>query len=339
MLRSARSSLRTYSVLAPLLALASATAATAPGSEPSLRTSRTLSSSGPMADIERALLRLEHRAGQSRVAESETLGEMTARIERMGRTIAELHTLIVAMPSTPCFAAPSPACPPEVATPSRTAGDHWSLRDVSLIAGLSLLLGLLMRWRRTIPVESPLGTNGQTVIGDRTKAPPTERQAAPHSIPGRPATAAPVLDDANGDAKLSLELADVMVSMGLGGGAVQTLEGHIRQHPRHALFHWLKLLEVYRRFGQHEEFEKAGKELQRHFNIAPPSWHHIVLSSDDPSLEDFPHISTRLQELWPRRSCAEYLNRLIEDNRDGARIGFPPPVVEEILLLMELLRS
>jgi hypothetical protein len=43
--------------------------------------------------------------------------------------------------------------------------------------------------------------------------------------------------------------------------------------------------------------------------------------------------------LWPRRSCAQYLSRLIEDNRGGTRSGFPQPVVEEILFLLDLLRA
>ena len=154
------------------------------------------------------------------------------------------------------------------------------------------------------------------------------------------ATEQPAIDDSVADADLSLELADVMVSMGLAGGAAQTLEGHIRQHPRQALFHWLKLLDVYRRFGQREEFNKAILEMQQHFNITPPSWQSTTRAPIDLlSLEDYPHIISRLQELWPRRSCAQYLSRLIEDNRGGTRSGFPQPVVEEILFLLDLLRA
>jgi hypothetical protein len=344
MMRSARSNLKTFSVLAPLLALASTQAATAPGAELSLHASRTLSTSGPIADIERALLRLEHRAGQSRIAERARLGEMNARMENMGRTIAELQTLVVAAPSAPCLSTPVSVDPSVAATP--TSGGAWQWLEWALIAGFSLMLGFLMRRPRTVAVETPIGMNSQTQAADQTTPPtatgtyPTLAHSTiqPHATE-RPATEPSEVDDTITDADLSLELADVMVSMGLGEGAVQTLEGHIRQHPRHALFHWLKLLEVYRRFGQHEEFEKAATELQRHFNIAPPPWHTVPPCANAPSLEDFPHISTRLQELWPRRSCAQYLNRLLEDNRNGARIGFPPPVVDESLHLLELLRA
>lgn len=343
MSRSSRFRLKTLGLLAALLTLASVTEATAPAPDPDLRTSSTLSTSGPIADIERALLRLEHRSGQFRIAEGEMLVEMTARMENMGRTIAELHTLIAAAPAPagiPCRSEPAPNCPQPVAT-AAPAGEDWPWLEMALVAGVSLLLGFLLRRPRGIPAVPPLARQEPVPAHDRTRSPPaTEGHATlPPPATQTPVTGAPPLDDSISDAELSLELADVMVSMGLGGGAVQTLEGHIRQHPRHALFHWLKLLEVYRRFGQHEEFEKAARELQHHFNISPPLWHPVAADASAPSLEDYPHISGHLQELWRQRACAEYLNHLLEDNRDGSRIGFPSSVVDEILLLLELLRS
>jgi hypothetical protein len=148
------------------------------------------------------------------------------------------------------------------------------------------------------------------------------------------------VDDSVADADLAIELADVMLSMGLASGAAQTLEEHIRQHPREALVHWLKLLEVYRHSGQQADYETAAKELQQHFNIAAPDWEMIADPAiKAPSLEYYLHISHRVQELWPRKSCTEYLTRLLEDNRGGTRAGFPQPVIEEILLLLAILRS
>jgi hypothetical protein len=139
-----------------------------------------------------------------------------------------------------------------------------------------------------------------------------------------------------------LELAELMLSMRLTGSAAQTLENHIRAHPRQALIHWLKLLEVYRRSGQQKDFEASALQLQQHFNIAPPDWQpdaEPVPALRLPSLENYVHISSRIQELWPRRSCAEYLGRLLEDNRGGTRTGFPQNVAEEILFLLTLLRA
>jgi hypothetical protein len=320
--------------------------AAAPSAESRLRVSRSLSAVAPGSDLERAVLRLEHRSGQSRVAETEALADMTARLARMGRSIAELHALVAAMPDQPCAsaAAPveSPACPP-----TANAGDGnggWPWLTMFGGAGTVVLLGLLLRRRQ--PAGQPAASMAAEVeaaapetIAVEPVPPVTEKPQPPAIEEVWPASVQPPVDDAITDADLSLELADVMVSMGLGGGAVQTLEGHIRQHPRQALFHWLKLLDVYRRFGQRDEFEKAAAELQHHFNIAPPEWQARRPGGPVPSLENYPHITSRLQELWPRRSCVQYLNRLLEDNRGGTRTGFAQPVVEEILLLLDLLRA
>ena len=327
--------------------------------EPGLQPSRKLGPAGaPASETERTLLRLEHRSGQFRVTENETLVDITARIERMGKTIAELHQLIAAIPpSQPCPAVAETICPTIVAPPPAAPPDKLPWWSITAGAGV---LALLAFWlgRRTLPQPiDEMAVPTKPLSKQHTM--PVETLAAPATKPARkepPPLAAtpddrdaqaatfaaeqPAIDDSVADADLSLELADVMVSMGLAGGAAQTLEGHIRQHPRQALFHWLKLLDVYRRFGQREEFNKAILEMQQHFNITPPSWQSTTRAPIDLlSLEDYPHIISRLQELWPRRSCAQYLSRLIEDNRGGTRSGFPQPVVEEILFLLDLLRT
>lgn len=169
---------------------------------------------------------------------------------------------------------------------------------------------------------------------------PAAAQPSIHYTPP-PMQAATAPAEAKGEGDMSLELADVMLSMGLTEGAVQTLSDHISQNPRQALFHWLKLLDIYRKSGMKVDFDKASAEIQQHFNMAPPDWREDSLGQETKvqSLEDYAHISSRMQELWPRRSCAEYLNRLLEDNRGGTRTGFPQPVIEEILLLLSMLKD
>ncbi len=348
-------------VFATLVALSAATATAAPMAESGLRSSRALSAAPAASELERSLLRAEHRSGQSRMAENEILADMMARMARMGKTIGELHRLVDAMPAEPCRPTEAPTCPAIAGTEGNAEGE-WPWLAMAAIAGAALLLGLMLRRRgddnspgaaETILVatETPAITEEPppTVMeppvtrpGRRPRKPPAVAEHLPTSPVDEeawPASMPPAVDDAITDADLSLELADVMVSMGLAGGAAQTLEGHIRQHPRQALFHWLKLLEVYRRFGQREEFEKAAHELQHHFNIAPPPWQSSQAAKVAPSLANYPHICSRLQELWPRRSCVQYLQRLLEDNRGGTRGGFPQPVVEEILLLLDMLRD
>jgi hypothetical protein len=346
--------------------------------------------------VEPALKKLEDRAAQSKAGEAVVINEVLARVERMTATVAELHTIIEAIPVQRCPPLPEPAvCPPattgtpaaappkaSIAEPApkpaapdakpKAADD--ALADIPwlpIVAALAVLalLGLLWRQRRqkdrgteTFPVTQPSvppslakpATQNRKVSSGGTPPRSPEPAVVPAAPPSqqptaRPATtepAAPAVpeveaggDTGTADADLSLELAEVMLSMGLTDGAAQTLTDHIRAHPRQALFHWLKLLDIYRKSGMKDDFEKSAQEIQQHFNMAPPDWDPAGTDTKSPDLESYAHIISRVQELWPRRSCAEYLNRLLEDNRGGTRSGFPQPVVEEILLLVALLKD
>lgn len=159
-------------------------------------------------------------------------------------------------------------------------------------------------------------------------------QPEPEPVPARPLAfeATPSIEPApstSGDQ--ALELAEIMLSMGLGHGATQTLTEQIRNEPKQALRHWLKLLDIYRKNGQQEEFERSAEELRLHFNVRPEDWHAQPGAAQ--SLENFPHIAKRLTELWGKPDCLVYMQNLLDDNRGGARSGFPQAVAEELLML------
>lgn len=135
-----------------------------------------------------------------------------------------------------------------------------------------------------------------------------------------------------------LELAEMMLSMGLATGAAQKLVDHIRANPKKALAHWLKLLEIYRENGQRSNFEQAAKQLQKEFNIRASDW--MRGTADRPRLEKFDRIFSKIEELWTRPDeCIAFLSGMLLDNRDGQRVGFPQEVAEEILLLIEIQRE
>lgn len=169
---------------------------------------------------------------------------------------------------------------------------------------------------------------------------PREQQPGPAAMPGAAApqaapaaaTEPPPLDQSD----QALELADIMLSMGLGQGAMQTLTEQIRNEPKHALRHWLKLLDIYRKNGQQQEFERSAEELRQHFNVHPEDWQ--AAPGTKRSLEEFPHIARRLTELWGKPDCLVYMRNLLDDNRGGSRSGFPQAVAEELLLLNAVMR-
>ena len=163
-------------------------------------------------------------------------------------------------------------------------------------------------------------------------APETAVKSSPAVV--APALVAPVISSQSDQA---LELAEIMLAMGLGSGAAQTLAEQIQNEPKQALRHWLKLLEIYRKNGQQEEFERSAEELRQHFNVQPEDW---KASADAyRGIESFPHIAKRLTELWRTPDCLIYMQNLLDDNRGGARAGFPQTVAEELLLLTGMLKS
>lgn len=164
-------------------------------------------------------------------------------------------------------------------------------------------------------------------------APPPAMSAVPAGIAGF-GRHAPI---ASSGAQ-ALELADIMLSMGLVHGAAQALTDQIRDNPRLALYHWLKLLDVYQRSGMRADFEHAATELRQYFNVQAEDW-QAGSAGDYHSISDFPHLVGRLQALWPTPDCAAFLTELIEDTRGGTRSGFPQQIAEEILLLQRVLEE
>lgn len=307
------------------------------------------------------------------------VGRMAVTVAEIRKLVADMPVRQPCKPApTPCPTPAEPLPPPPSGPASEFAGMNdagWLA-----IAGGAVLLGLTAIWflrRRSRPeAEMALDAAGHDGAAVLTMSPPNGKgtdnargkpaaaksasraselprpapiaqPAASAPEPQPPAPTVPLASDAGITVKegmesdMSLELAEVMLSMGLADGAAHTLAEEIRKHPRQALAHSLKLLEVYRQSGKKTEFEKVAAELQQHFNIAPPPWleAHEMAGARLERLEDFPHIVARIQELWPHRTCADYLHRLVEDTRGGTRTGFPQPVVEEILLLQSLLRD
>lgn len=137
----------------------------------------------------------------------------------------------------------------------------------------------------------------------------------------------------------TLQLAEIMLSMGLEQGAAQALGEYIEANPRLAVYHWLKLLGIYRSRGLQKEFAETAEKLRKHFNIQAEEWGKPA-AGEMPMLEKFSRVSEHVQKIWSQPDeCISYLRHLLEDNREGARAGFPQSVAEEILFLVEILKD
>lgn len=159
------------------------------------------------------------------------------------------------------------------------------------------------------------------------------------------ATLAPVIinqpaANANGrkfsaDKDAVIEFADVMLRLGIREGATQSLLEHIRKDPQGSLFHWLKLLEIVRTSANAEEFANVANDFRRYFNIQAQE---ADSAADERSLDSYRHVMNKIIALWANKEeCMAYLQSLLENNRKGARTGFPQVVADDILLLLGVL--
>ena len=78
--------------------------------------------------------------------------------------------------------------------------------------------------------------------------------------------------------------------------------------------------------GDHERWDNAGTRTPaRPSDGMPESWIE----------QQFPHIADKLQVVWPSEACALYISNLVVNRRD-VRSGFPPEVLEDLLMLHEI---
>lgn len=181
------------------------------------------------------------------------------------------------------------------------------------------------------------------VTGRSVANSPSHAPAAPAPFDAEAETLPPLQP---GDSELAeehdsaVELADIMISFGRVHGAAETLADFIRSNPKQAITPWLKLMDVYRMAGMRMEFDALARQLNKTFNVKTVTWDNFdEARKPAKGLEDLPHIVAALTESWGTRECQAYLEKLLRDNRDGAREGFPIAIIDDILALAGILEE
>jgi hypothetical protein len=275
-------------------------------------------------------------------------------------------------------AAPAAAAQPAAAVPARpnpaATRDDW-LYPMATLAGVSLLLAVMLPWRRrqrsalvdetpgTAPVRKMPGKDAgpgtspalvdatfpdEPAMPVRTQTPYPAPPAGPHAtvLPwghpvdiGTPSIAPIIADDEDVEEHESaIELAEIMIGFGRMQGAAETLAEFIRSNPRQSVTPWLKLLDVYRAAGYRAEFDALARQLNKTFNVKAVNWDSYDEDRKTTNtIEQIPHLIASVQQLWGTRDCQAYLHTLVRDNRDGTRQGFPLAAIEEILVLARVL--
>lgn len=305
---------------------------------------------------------------RSIIAEMELLARIKELEELQAGLEARLRSTLAAAPRAAgveagSIAPAAAAAPVQPAAPEASAPSAAPENDLYLFAGLGiaalLLAALLLRRRRGEPPIAVTPAPGSAPQAERPTPRVSERVATPDTVTNA-RFADDVIDTATDrraitpaanvqapgialgveEHKSAVELADIMISFGRVQGAAETLAEFIRGNPREAVTPWLKLLEVYRAAGQRAEFDTIAGELNKTFNVTAVNWdNYQTLRAARTSLEDLPHITETLQKNWRTTACQRYLQQLLRDNRDGTRVGFPFPVIDEILTLSAILEE
>lgn len=298
--------------------------------------------------------------------------ELLERIRELERLQAELieranrlGTIPVTAPNPP--AVEQPAAEPELTaklpSDARTSRD-WPLYLALFAASVAVLFGwqrLAQRRRRAdlarqsaapVATEPPAAAlwpdDARVASGLESARGAAEAELAaaqPQPAPPAYAWAAPsvapiAVEDDIEEHESAVELAEIMMSFGRVQGAAETLAEFLRSNPRRAVQPWLKLLDVYRAAGMRAEFDGLARQLNKTFNVQTVTWdNYDAARAAAHHIEDMPHLVDTLVRTWRTVECQAYLEKLLRDNRDGTRQGFPLSVVDELLTLAAVLEA
>jgi len=269
------------------------------------------------------------------------------------------------LPATPDNAqADAPAA--ETAVPpkrkKRTDRTDWGLYAASIGGVLLIVLFYLRTYLRKKDLEQLWGTQSKAQK-IRVRAQPSDKRSAADRRASarrkadelamklgaqRPAHTedSDLFDDADDGQTVAvedhysvLEQADIMLSYGRIEDAAGILLNYLENNPKKSADPWIKLLDIYRETGMKTKFTALAERLNKTLNVSVITWERSDDDNAARSLEDFPHIKDTLTTLWGTVKCLDYLQRLLLDNREGARTGFPLPVVGEISVLIAMLQE
>jgi hypothetical protein len=131
--------------------------------------------------------------------------------------------------------------------------------------------------------------------------------------------------------------AEFFIVLGQDDAAIDVLMGHLRSTGGASPLPYLKLLEIYRRRGDREAYERIRDRFNRRFNAYAPEWGADLQQGR--TLEDYPAMLARLQSQWkdPDEAMQTLEASLLREHE--AAETFDLPAYREILFLYSLARD
>ncbi len=130
--------------------------------------------------------------------------------------------------------------------------------------------------------------------------------------------------------------AEFFIVLGQDDAAVDLLVDYLRSTGGGSPMPYLKLLEIYRRRGDREAYERTRARFNHRFNAYAPDWDSGDV--DGRLLEDYPAIVGRLQQAWgsPIDAMAELESLLFRKSRGEL---FDMPAYRDVLFLYAMARD
>jgi hypothetical protein len=130
--------------------------------------------------------------------------------------------------------------------------------------------------------------------------------------------------------------AEFFVVLGQDESAIDLLVSHIRSSGGISPLPYLKLLEIYRRRGEVESYERTRTRFNQRFNAYAPDWDADLQHGR--VLEEYPEVVAALQRVWskPINAMAELEALLFR--KDNGQL-FELPAYREVLMLYSLARD
>ena len=131
--------------------------------------------------------------------------------------------------------------------------------------------------------------------------------------------------------------AEFFVVLGQDEAAIELLMSHVRNDAGISPLPYLKLLEIYRRRGEADAYERIRDRFNRRFNAYAPGWDADL--QQGLTLEDYPETVLRLQALWvsPARAMETLAASLFR--RDVSDQTYDLPAYRELLFLYSIARD
>jgi hypothetical protein len=136
-----------------------------------------------------------------------------------------------------------------------------------------------------------------------------------------------VLDDAN-----------VFIAHGRPTLAIQLLQNHLTEAPAESPAIWFKLLNLLARESSETDYDEAVVECNKYFNIKAAKFGDVS-EINNSSIEDYPHIVSRLEGVWGSQYAVGFLNDVIYNKRSQPREGLEQGAFDDLFFLKTIAKN